>query len=60
MDDNKEIIYPPCKKCGASHGMGIEDMKTGEITPLDLCRECLWEPFEVNFKKIQITLDDIE
>jgi hypothetical protein len=32
-----------CKKCGKEHGMGIEDMKTGEITPIDLCEDCLFE-----------------
>jgi hypothetical protein len=31
-----------CKKCGAKHGMGIEDTSTGEITPIDVCRECLF------------------
>ncbi len=37
------IEYPPCKKCGANHGMGIEDMQTGVITPIDTCRDCLFE-----------------
>lgn len=37
------IEYPPCKYCGASHGMGIEDMTTGEITPIDVCNTCLWD-----------------
>lgn len=36
--------YPPCKKCGADHGMGIEEMATGKITPIDVCRKCLFTP----------------
>lgn len=36
------IEYPPCRKCGAIHGMGIEDMETGEITPIDICETCLF------------------
>jgi len=39
-----EVIYPPCRKCGASHGMGIENMETGIIEPIDLCRDCLFPP----------------
>ena len=35
--------YPPCKKCGASHGMGLKDRRTGKIKPLDKCRDCFWE-----------------
>lgn len=42
------VIYPPCRKCGKSHGMGIEDMATGEIEPIDVCYECLWEGFKIN------------
>lgn len=34
--------YPPCKYCGASHGMGIETMETGEIEPVDVCKDCLF------------------
>ena len=41
----KEVIYPPCRKCGKTHGMGIENIQTGEITPLELCYDCLWEGF---------------
>jgi hypothetical protein len=37
-----EIIYPPCKYCGKSHGMGIEDMATGKIEPIDICKDCLF------------------
>lgn len=36
------IEYPPCKKCGKSHKMALENMKTGEIEPLDVCRDCLF------------------
>lgn len=46
------IEYPPCKKCGKSHGMGIEEMSTGKITPIDLCYECLWEGFPYELKNI--------
>lgn len=55
----KEIIYHPCKYCGKSHGMGIENMLTGEIKPIDICGECLWKPLEFNEPKEQITLNDI-
>ena len=48
-----ELIYPPCKKCGNSHGMGIENMETGEIEPIDICKKCLFEPFyKESFKKL--------
>jgi hypothetical protein len=36
----KEVIYPPCKRCGESHGMGIETMETGEVEPINLCKNC--------------------
>jgi len=39
-----DVIYPPCKYCGASHGMGVEEMATGIITPMDICYKCLWKP----------------
>ncbi len=39
---NNNVEYPPCRKCGASHGMGIEEMSTGKIEPIDLCSPCLW------------------
>jgi hypothetical protein len=48
------IVYPPCKKCGASHGMGIEDMATGKIEPIDLCYSCLWEGFPKFLKNIEV------
>lgn len=38
------IDYPPCKICGVSHEMGMEDITTGEISPLDICRDCLFAP----------------
>jgi hypothetical protein len=46
----KAIYYPPCRKCGATHGMGIENMETGEITPIDICEKCLFDnvPKEVS------------
>ncbi len=37
------VYYHPCRKCGAIHGMGIEDMATGKIEPIDLCKNCLFE-----------------
>lgn len=37
--------YPPCKYCGASHGMGIEETATGKIEPIDICYDCLWKGF---------------
>jgi len=40
-------IYPPCKKCGASHGMGLENMETGEIEPIEYCRSCLFPPLSM-------------
>lgn len=56
--------YPPCKKCGKSHGMGIEDTRTGEITPIDLCYDCLWEDFPKFLKRIEnfayITLEGLD
>jgi hypothetical protein len=45
-----ELIYPPCKYCGASHGMGVEEMSTSEITPMDVCYTCLWK--DLKFKPI--------
>ncbi len=53
------IEYPPCKKCGASHGMGIENMETGEIEPIDLCRNCLFFG-TVNAPVKQIDFDDFD
>jgi len=62
-----EIIYPPCKKCGASHGMGWEEMETGKITPIDICRNWLFPPTifsphlnEEDFDKWKATLKDKE
>lgn len=39
---SNNVVYPPCRKCGASHGMGIETMSTGKIEPMDLCKDCLF------------------
>jgi hypothetical protein len=36
--------YAPCKICGSSHGMGIEKMETGEITHIDVCKDCSFRP----------------
>jgi hypothetical protein len=51
-----DVIYPPCKYCGASHGMGIEEMATGKIEPMDICSKCLWNPenFKLNPTKEKI------
>lgn len=54
MNDN--IIYPPCRICGASHKMGVENTTTGEITPIDICYECLWKDFP--FKMTNVNLFD--
>jgi hypothetical protein len=50
------VEYPPCKYCGASHGMGIEEMATGKIEPIDICYDCLWKPLERNEIKEKIVL----
>lgn len=55
-----EIIYPPCKKCGSSHGMGIEERDTGVITPIDLCYECLFENLMWKPIDTQIELFDLD
>jgi hypothetical protein len=54
-----ELIFPPCKKCGKSHSMGVENRETGEITPMDICKDCLWmgTAHPVN---CQITLEDLD
>lgn len=50
--------YPPCKKCGASHGMGVKNMRTGKIDPLDKCYDCFWEDaFVYTPPKEKIRLD---
>lgn len=48
-----DIIYPLCRKCGASHGIGIEEMATGKIDPIDLCYDCLWEGFPHHLKNVR-------
>jgi hypothetical protein len=47
--------YPPCKYCGSSHGMGIENTLTGEIIPIDICYKCLWKDTKFN-----VIIDPIE
>ena len=56
----KMIEYPPCKYCGARHGMGIENIETGEIEPLDICKECLWKDSHINPVTEQIILKSEE
>lgn len=36
--------------------MGIEDLETGKITPIDLCRECLWEGYQYR-PKVDVELE---
>jgi hypothetical protein len=58
-----KIIYPPCKKCNKSHGMGIEEMSTGKITPLDICYDCLWNLLQFHKKinpELLLELEDIK
>jgi hypothetical protein len=31
-----------CTSCGKEHGMVIEDMTTGETTPIDWCKTCIF------------------
>lgn len=59
-ESNAKNIYPPCKYCGASHGMGVEEMATGKITPMDICYKCLWDPsrFHLNPPKEQVILNE--
>jgi hypothetical protein len=35
-------VFPPCRVCGQKHGYGMEDTRTGVITPLDICEVCFW------------------
>lgn len=51
-------VYPPCRKCGAAHGMGIENMETGHIEPMDICYDCLWMG-QYKLLATQITLDNL-
>lgn len=53
MDQKNQPVYPPCKECGASHGMGIENMESGVIEPIDICYDCLW-----NLKSHKVVADD--
>jgi hypothetical protein len=34
--------------------MGIEDMATGKIEAIDLCRSCLWDGFPKFLKNIEV------
>ena len=55
-----EVIYPPCKYCGATHGMGIENMETGVIEPMDVCRDCLFPPVKESMNPIEAALKEWE
>ena len=55
---NENLIYPPCKICGKSHGMGIEERETGKIEPIDLCYDCLWGGVKFNVITEKITLNE--
>jgi hypothetical protein len=55
----KAIYYPPCRKCGATHGMGIENMETGEIEPIDLCKDCLFYSEPKEMPDLQEQLNEI-
>lgn len=46
-----------CKKCGAKHGMGIEDISIGSWEPLDLCRDCLFGTPNIVPKPIHFNLE---
>jgi hypothetical protein len=52
------IIRSVCKECGIEHGMCVEVMATGELIPLDLCKNCL---FFTTYKPIteQITISEL-
>ncbi len=52
------IEYPPCKKCGKSHGMGVEEMATGIITPMDVCSNCLYGSTKINHPTEKIHLQE--
>lgn len=66
--DNANLVYPSCKECGKEHGLGIINMKTGRIEPLDICNECLWKnkiptfspSFEEISKQMRINADIIK
>ena len=53
------VEYPLCRKCGASHGMGIEDMETGKIEPIDLCKSCLFEKIQIHYDP-HINLENLD
>ena len=39
---DQEVVYPPCRKCGKAHMMGVKEMATGKIAPMDICYDCIW------------------
>jgi hypothetical protein len=46
-----------CQKCGALHGMVLEDTKTGKTEPLDLCKNCMFYGTHIPLKE-QVILKD--
>ena len=56
---DQQVEYPPCRKCGAAHGMGLKDRRTGKIEPLDKCYNCFWKDAFI-YKPIteQVILND--
>lgn len=57
LNENRMTI---CASCGKEHGMVIEDMETGECTPIDWCKECIFtkgyiykEPEPIDFDKVE-------
>ena len=48
-----------CVKCGAKHGMVIENMETGTQEPLDLCYNCIFSGCKYNPIPPHITVDEV-
>lgn len=38
--------------------MGVEEMTTGQITPIDICHTCLWKDLEFMPIKDQVVLEE--
>lgn len=45
-----------CRKCGAKHGMVIENKLLGTVEPIDFCNDCL---FRGSFGKLLIETQGI-
>lgn len=59
LEERFDVLeYPPCKKCGAIHEMGIEDMERGIITPIDVCSKCLFQ--SPNYTKTPIVFEEVD